>query len=178
MTPKEAAAALEGIGQALEAGLDEGALLEVGHFALAMVLLRTKQGLDVDGKPFEPYSEPYAEERVAHGLARQPVDLARTGAMLGAFQPVLEDGGVSVRCMNEHEAIKAIAHDRGVDKQVTVHRRAAAKPSGKVKLAAGSYQRHMRLPKREVWDVRRPEELAAIAEVAGEKLQVLVEKKR
>lgn len=181
-TPEEAARQLEGIGAELQGAIDDAALLEAGHFATALVLLRTKQGLDVDGKPFAPYDPAYAAERQQAGLRTSPPDLARTGAMLGTITPLLTgDGGVEVGPhLSEREAIKMAAHDRGVDRQVSVrpHRFASYTVGNRFTSEARAmrdggnayggmtraYSRHMRLPKREVLDIRRDDELQALAE--------------
>lgn len=136
-------------------------LIEIGHFAATMVVLRTKKGIDADGKPFVPYSAGYIEERVDAGLKPSPVDLARTGHMLGAMVP--ERTGrdeVTVLFNSPLEAKKAAAHNYGVDKTVT----RKGKPS------------HMREPRREFLDVRMPKEVDAIAEVIEQSIASRIEK--
>lgn len=195
-TPEEAAKAIEGISATIEGAFDDAALLEVGHFATQLVLLRTKTGLDADGKPFAPYAKDYAKTRQEHGLAAQPVDLARTGHMLGTVTPVLTgDGGVEIGPhLSEFEAKKLAAHNAGVDKTVsikprrftayTVDRRFASearamKEGGN---AYGgltkAYTARMRLPKRETMDIRRAEDIQAVAEVGGNVVIAKLEKPR
>ena len=47
--------------------------------------MRTRRGLDVDGKPFAAYSPAYAEYKVELGRNRTP-DLTLTGLMLAAIR--------------------------------------------------------------------------------------------
>lgn len=92
--------------------LTEAELLEVGHFATALVVARTKKGIDADGNRFRPYTESYTEVRTKAGLSSQP-DLVRTGHMLGAMAPeVTGRDEVSVVFNAELEAIKAGANDK------------------------------------------------------------------
>lgn len=52
---------------------------QIAQAILSGVVLRTKSGLDVNGKPFPGYSETYAKEK---GVGKNAVDLTLTGRML------------------------------------------------------------------------------------------------
>jgi hypothetical protein len=62
------------------------ASLVVGH-----IRERTGKGLDVDDKPFKPYSEDYAADRAALGRNTSPVTMLMTGGMVGSVGIVDED---------------------------------------------------------------------------------------
>lgn len=139
----------------------EDELMEIGHFAVALVVARTKKGLDADGKPFVAYTPSYTEERVKHGLQGSPVDLARSGHMLGALIPQRTGPDeVSALFLAPLEATKAAAHNYGVDK-------VTSRKGNPV---------HAHTPKREFLDIRLPAEQEAVAEVIGESIASRVEK--
>jgi hypothetical protein len=89
--------------------LSEQALREVGNAAIAVILLRTKKGLDADGQPFKPYTARYAKKRTARGLSTRP-DLAVTGHMLGSMVPVPGDDEVEIEFNSPLEVAKAIGN--------------------------------------------------------------------
>lgn len=137
----EAYAALSlGIAQA-----DDDTLLEVGHAAIAVVVARTKHGVDVNGVAFKPYVPAYARQRVQASLSTQP-DLVRTGHMLGGMIPVVSgEDEVTIAFPSEAEAKKAAANNGGTRRQ---NPRKA----------------------REFLDIRQSKELDFIAEVASESI--------
>lgn len=178
----------------LQSGLDENDLLAIGHAGQTIVTLRTKRGLDADGKPFIAYSPDYAKEREAAGLSTSP-DLARSGHMLGAMAPkVTGPEEVSVLFNNPLEAVKADTHNNGIDKDVYVrpHSRGTYvdKKTGRRVSAAEArrdrkrknkrvthrtenvttHQRRMKEPKREFLDVRLPAERAIMEDEILERL--------
>lgn len=55
------------------------------------IVLRTQDGKDADGKPFDEYSPKYAKYRAKRGRKTDPVDLTFTGNMLAAIQTRVED---------------------------------------------------------------------------------------
>lgn len=155
---------------------DESELLEVGHLAVTIVLHRTKAGLDADLRPFAPYTPEYMAVRADKNLQTSPVDLARTGRMLGAMIPeVTGPGEVTVHQSSEHEAIKAAAHTNGVNKSVELHSYTAKE--GEFRTHSGVYAtREMHLPQRDFYDVRAPSELDVIAETIGSTVAVRIER--
>ena len=84
------------------AQLDEVAA--AGARAVARIILRrTKAGLDIDRRPFKPYSPSYVRQRREEGLPTKP-ELRRTGALLNSIQPkrrVVEVDGRKVRWLAE-----------------------------------------------------------------------------
>ena len=54
------------------------------------IVLRTRQGTDVNGNAFAAYSPAYAKRRQAKGRNQSPVDLTFTGKMLAAVQTKVE----------------------------------------------------------------------------------------
>jgi hypothetical protein len=72
---------LDAIGAEFERALQDEA---------ARVVLRTRQGTDVNGAPFKPYSDEYARRKRAKGRNASPVDLTVTGRMLAAIQTRVE----------------------------------------------------------------------------------------
>lgn len=71
------------------------AALQVGR-----IKRRTGQGVDVNGKPFKPYSFGYSVDRHRAGRTVKPVTLTLTGAMLGSMQVLNAD---------EHRAVIGFA---------------------------------------------------------------------
>jgi hypothetical protein len=59
------------------------ASLAIGHMRE-----RCEAGVDTDNRPFRPYSQGYAETRLALGRNASPVDMLMTGGLLGAVQVV------------------------------------------------------------------------------------------
>lgn len=198
---EDAARTLENIADAIGGAFTEEELFELGDAALTMVLLRTKKGLDADGKPFTGYTPAYAKERKEHSLATSPVDLVRTGHMLGALAryPNIADQSVMLGFESEFEAMKAAAHNDGVDKVVqskgyigTVFgQRTAAggytfvnrkKANKKAALDMHVYEvedgmRRVRQPKREFLGVRLDAEIKFLTEdVLGREMTVRIEK--
>ena len=54
------------------------------------LVLRTRQGQDVSGRPFRPYTPAYARRKRAEGRNSSPPDLTFTGRMLAAVQTRVE----------------------------------------------------------------------------------------
>lgn len=161
-------------------------LVALGHEALDIIVLRTKAGKDADLNPFVGYTASYTQQREKAGLSSRP-DLARTGDMLGAIGPEARSGEVALRFMSAGANIKAIAHNEGVDKQVSVklHRRevrynsktgqrVSAKSKSKYATTrtenVGTFQRHQHTPKREFFDIRHPKETDALEEAIGQQI--------
>lgn len=161
-------------------------LLAIGHQALNIIVLRTKQGMDVDHKTFVKYSPSYAKYRESHGRSASNVDLAFTGHMQQAITVSPGKGEVSLEFLSQQEAIKAAAHDHGVNSSVSVRshtrrtavdvktgRRVSADEARKDRKrkskrvgyrveSVESFQRNQRLPKREWFDVRHPSDTAIV----------------
>jgi hypothetical protein len=86
-------------------------LTEVGEFAVAVITLRTRKGLDADRKRFKPYSARYVPVRRRRSLQIDPVDLTVTGHMLGSMTPrVTSDNEVTVEFNGTKEIAKAIGN--------------------------------------------------------------------
>lgn len=172
--------------------LDDATLLAAGHAALNVILLRTKQGLDVDHHKFTPYDRHYAEYRQKNGRSASTVDLAFTGHMQQSITVAKTGNDVTLEFMNAHESIKAQAHNEGVDKPGTYvrsHRRKTAvniytgkrvsadeakrdrrRKNQKVAYRVESvdvFTRHQRTPKREWFDVRHPDDIAIVEDAMG-----------
>lgn len=184
-----AAKKLGQIGEALH-GITEAQLLELGHAGLEIIVMRTRAGLDADRKPFAPYSEEYKKVRAAKSLQTSTVDLAVTGHMIGASSVFPGTGEVVIGFNSTFEAKKAAAHNFGVDKQVSVKahsrgthvdkkgrrvsraevRRDAKRKNKRVyqrSESVGQHTRHMKMPKRNWFDIRSPEDEAALTEMVG-----------
>jgi hypothetical protein len=83
-------------------------LTEVGQFAVAVITLRTRKGLDADRKKFKPYSARYIPVRQRRALQTDPVDLTVTGHMLGSIVPrVTSDDEVTLEFSGTKEIAKA-----------------------------------------------------------------------
>lgn len=172
--------------------IEHDTLLEVGHAAIALVVARTRHGVDVDGAQFRPYTPAYARARVRASLSTKP-DLVRTGHMVGGMIPVVTGKDeVSITFPSDLEAIKATVHNDGCNKLVNVrahsknayltnkdHRRVSkqeyqkdrrnkTKKVRKVTESVPDHQRQMNIPKREFLDVRQAREVQFLADVAGE----------
>ena len=68
---------------------------ELNKLGLAMARIiqkRTREGKDVEGKMFQPYSERYKRRRVAQGLAVHPVDLTvdAVAGMIAGITPTVD----------------------------------------------------------------------------------------
>lgn len=165
----DAAKKLGQIGEALH-GITDAQLLELGHAMMNIIVLRTKTGLDADRKPFAPYSEAYKKVRIDHSLQVDHVDLARTGHMIQSLIVSPGAGEVVIGFGSTREATKAAAHNSGVNRSPSWLRNAYRKVRGKRKLLG------RRLPKRNWFDVRAPEETAALTEMVGVDVTQNVEK--
>jgi len=86
-------------------------LTEVGQFAVAIISLRTRKGLDADRHDFKPYSKNYVPYRKRRGLRVDKVDLTVTGHMLGSITPtVTGDNEVTLEFNGTKEIAKAIGN--------------------------------------------------------------------
>ena len=83
-------------------------LEEVGQFAITIITLRTKKGLDADREQFKPYTKAYARKRLNKGYSASPPDLTIKGHMLGSMLPVVTgDNEVTVAFGSPKEDAKA-----------------------------------------------------------------------
>ena len=128
----------------------EADMLELGLLAQQIITLRTKKGIDADRVPFAPYTKNYAAQRQRSGRSGTTVDLAVTGHMQGAEN-------VSA---TKDEAVISFAASRQAE--------------------IASYLNYgtRKMPKREWFDVRHPDEIAVMEEAIGTALQGRVEKIR
>lgn len=156
-------------GELARAGhLDKQDLEEIGQLAVGIVVTRTKRGRDADGKAFAAYKPGYAEERQRAHLPSTPVDLARSGHMLGAMTPaVTGDNEVTVGFASELEATKAASLAAGVHKTVAV-RGARSRRESK------PYERRVDMDARDFLDVRRGDEMELLGEAISEKIAAKV----
>lgn len=106
------------------------ALKAAGEFAISIITLRTKKGLDADGNVFKPYVKRYASWRERKQYRASPPDLTVKGHMLGAMVPVPGDNEVTIEVTGTKEIAKVLGNSK----------------------------------KREFFDIRRDDELDAIAE--------------
>lgn len=89
---------------------------EVGQFAISLITLRTRKGLDADRQKFKPYSARYVPVRQRKHLRTDPVDLTVTGHMLGSLVPrVTGDNEVTIEFSGTKEIAKAIGNLRTRD---------------------------------------------------------------
>lgn len=58
---------------------------EIGIYLTGSILMRTSEGIDVEGVPFEPYSISYRRTREKRGLSTDTVDLFFSGQMLNSL---------------------------------------------------------------------------------------------
>lgn len=143
-------------------------LEDIGPAAINIVIERTKHGLDADLNRFHSYSPDYARERKEAGLTDDPVDLVRTGAMVGAMSSEVDGDVVRIGFMDPLNAIKALAHNKGVNKSVQVKSYTRTNPkSRKATSMVMSYTRKQNLPQREFLDIRHPAELEALGQMVG-----------
>lgn len=104
--PHEIAARLGEIADELTQ-LSEAELLQLGWDAISIILLRTKAGTDADGNPFAPYSQSYADKKLAKGWTSLPT-LTATGQMLGGMMPRISGPNeVAITFASEFDARKA-----------------------------------------------------------------------
>jgi hypothetical protein len=140
---------LDGLNDALDSELQAAQLLDIGHAAVTMIALRNKAGVDVDGKPFAPYSQSYTKVRREAGLSTTR-DLVRKGHMIGALTPtVTGKNEVTIGFQNAQEELIASVHNFGGGRQ----------------------------KQSEFMDIRSNKELAALAEMIGEDYALNIEKK-
>ncbi len=185
----DAANFLGQIGNDLSEALKSSELAELGAFAERLISERTKAGIDVDGKPFAPYSKAYAKFKASKGRSTR-VDLAFTGHMFQALGIHTDATSVTLLFRGRNDAQKASvhnfgfngavlvkAHSRGtaVDKQgrrvskreINLDKRRKYKRVYQRREAVVKHSRMMKMPQREFMDVRMDSELEALAEVVG-----------
>jgi hypothetical protein len=91
-------------------------LQEVGEFAISLITLRTRKGLDADRKRFKPYSARYVPVRQHRGLQTDSVDLTVSGHMLGSMVPaVTGDNEVTIEFSGTKEIAKALGNSQTRD---------------------------------------------------------------
>ncbi len=175
--------------------LSDAELLSLGHTAINVIVLRTKQGKDADHKPFVPYSAEYAERRKKSGRSATTVDLAVSGHMQQAIVPTVHPGEVHLQFMNHAEEVKADAHNQGVHKREVVKGHTVSNytrkvqrytKNGKPMMRGGkpvtrkqevqghvrpTFMRTMNLPKREWFEVRHPHDVALIEDAVERAIQ-------
>ena len=148
MDAGEVAQVIQGLAAVLDEPLPPEVLTEVGQAAVTMILLRTKQGIDADLKAFVPYSKPYAKVREKKHLQSAPVDLARTGQMLGSITPaVTGPDEITIAAIGQHDADKLLWVNEGTK----------------------------RMPQRELLDIRHPREIDALEEMIAEARAATIE---
>lgn len=89
-------------------------LMELASVAMFRIKFRTERGKDMYGDPFAPYSEEWAETREEMGRQTDHVDLVFNGHMIAAMTPATALGTAVVGWTSRHEAMKAMAHHRGL----------------------------------------------------------------
>ena len=175
------------MGVMLESPFSQAELHELGQFATAVVVRRTKIGVDPDRLIFKPYSYAYAIQRLSKGYASHPVDLARTGHMLAGIIPIVEKDEVRVTFLSAVEAEKARRHHAGASGRAVVNeyiRTTGKTVTGKGKKRNTEYQlgvvhghtRKVNLPRREFMDIRHPSELEACADILERQYSVRIQK--
>lgn len=170
--------------------LSDDDLLTVGNEAVAIIADRTKRGVDVEHNIFRPYSYDYAKERLAKSLNSFPVDLTRTGRMLGALMASpAGEGTVRVGFADEHANFLAGIHNAGAEGRTAVNEFVRQVPK---RTRSGGYRKYRRgeervlttvhghtlavnLPRREFVDVRHPEELERLGETVGRRFVIKIE---
>jgi phage gpG-like protein len=85
----------------------------IGALLSFRIKRRTERGVDVHGRPFEPYSDSWAEERAAKGRQTGTVDLNFSGRMWAALQHEAASDSVEVFFAG-HEATRAHGLNYGV----------------------------------------------------------------
>jgi hypothetical protein len=81
---------------------------------VTQMIIRTRNGLDVDGQPFQQYSEEYAIYKEKKGRNPSPPDLTISGAMLGSITSTVKNLGSDIEATvyfgDAYEAEKARAN--------------------------------------------------------------------
>lgn len=178
--PGHAADVLDGLNRAMSAPFNPSEMSAIGEAAMTLILARTKAGLDADRKPFVPYSDRYAAERAAKGYATSPVDLARTGHMLGAMFRTIGTEEIRIHFLKSDEATKAAAHNYGYDGVVPRKKWRAQKVGqeggGYMAKAESMGTQHVVVKKREFMDIRAPEDVAKMEQETGAQFTTRMEK--
>lgn len=167
--------------------LTEAELKTIGDAAVDVIVLRTKQGVDADHKPFVPYSDSYKKTRERLSRSTTTVDLAVTGHMQQAITTEPGADSVTLGFLNPNEEKKAAIHNSGVDKIVSVRshtrnayidsktgkrvsrKEAALDKKRKNKRVAvrtesvDVFERHQKTPKREWFDIRHDVDVDIVA---------------
>ncbi len=85
----------------------------IGTLLSFRIKRRTERGVDVHGRPFEPYSDSWAEERRARGRQTGTVDLNFSGRMWASLATNAEQNSVEV-FFSGNEATRAHGLNYGV----------------------------------------------------------------
>jgi hypothetical protein len=64
---------------------DKALMREIGLLALEQIRTRTRQGTDMRGQPFEPYSQAYLKQKSKETGAPSTVNLTLSGTMLNTL---------------------------------------------------------------------------------------------
>jgi hypothetical protein len=88
-------------------------LTKLASLAMSRIKRRTKRGEDAYGRPFQPYSEAWAQTRKKTGRQVDHVDLLYEGQMYAALTPKARGGSAVVGFTSRHEAMKAVVHHEG-----------------------------------------------------------------
>ena len=67
---------------------DKALMREIGLLAVRAIQARTRQGQDMHGRAFAPYSPSYAKQKAEEGLSSGTVDLTVSGDLLNTLQVV------------------------------------------------------------------------------------------
>lgn len=107
MAKNELSTALDKLNATMN-GAPDSVLEDVGKFAVTIITLRTKKGLDADRNVFKPYTKAYARRRAKRDLRTDPPDLAVKGHMIGAIEPIISGPNeITIGFNAQHEADKA-----------------------------------------------------------------------
>lgn len=172
--------------------LGTGQLASIGDLAINIIILRTRQGLDADKRPFVPYSPTYQRQRQKIGRSSSTVDLAVTGHMQQAITKSVSGNEVSLHFVSPLEERKAAIHNDGVDTTVSVRshtrsvyvnskngQRVSAKAGAKAQRSGAThiakrtetvdtFRRHQKTPKREWFDIRAADDERLIEDAIDE----------
>lgn len=78
---------------------------QIGQIITMRIATRTKQGLDVDLKPFTPYNNSYSKRK-----GSRVVNLSGTGAMLSSIKYRVSGNSITIYTDND----KAYRHNEGI----------------------------------------------------------------
>lgn len=160
-------------------------LTEVAEFAINIIVLRTRKGLDADRQRFAPYTEEYYNHKYFKGkkrtflAAKAAKAEKRARKALGSAVTDSQKDAAD-RAFNASVKAKALLHSyeqgRDVDLTVTGHMLGSLVPAaispGEVTIEFSGTEEIAKalgnMRKRDFFDVRANEELEAIADLFGE----------